>query len=247
MDRRLDVKIRRLTQDGMNQFDEFLASLATDSPYPIPHGLLSDEEASSAFEHDIEAELKTFPSRFDCAKYFNEILGDLQRDISRDAGLWSWLSLYYFEQICPKKNGKFVPGERARWIPATTEHFRYYRHLLAGPYRIYNANQDNPERAMIFLYGPVGTVGHFYYQLVSRQEYITNKAIVQLATDLYLDADTQRQKRGAQTRGKPGTVFRLTSFLNQLDTTWDLYSMSPLELRDRLPKEFGRFLDSATS
>ncbi len=231
----------------MNRFDEFLASLGTDSPHPIPRSLLSDDEASSNFEHDIVAEPTAFPTRFDCAKYFNKIFGALEHDISRDAGLWSWLSLFYFEQICPGKNGNFVPGERARWIPATTEHFRYYRHLLAGPYRIYNANRDNPQRAMIFLFGPAGIVGHFYYQLVSRQEYITNKAIVQLATDLYFDADSQRQKRGAQTRGKPGTVFRLTSFLNQLDTTWDLYSMSPVELRERLPIEFARFLDVATS
>jgi hypothetical protein len=237
------VRIRRLTENGIQRFDEFLASLATDAPYPLPYGLLNDSDASSDFDRDLEAEPKKFATRFDAAKYLNDLFGDVEIDVTQDVGLWSWLSLFHFEQICPKKNGRFVPGERARWIPATTEHFRYYRHLLAGPYRIYSVNRDNPERAMIFLFGPLGTVGHFYYQLVSRQEYITNKAIVQLATELYFDPVSNRQKRGAQTRGKPGTVFRLASFLNQLDTTWDLYSMTPDEFRERLPSEFGRFLN----
>ena len=241
------MKIRRLNQNGMERFSDFLASLTTDAPYPVPAGLLTDEDASEPFEYDIDVEHHPLSTRYEAAEYLNAIFKGLEISIGHDTGLWSWLSLFFFEQICPRKQGHYVPGERARWIPATTDHRRYYRHLLAGPYRIYNANQDFPQRAMIFLYGPLGTVGHFYYQLVSRQEYITNKTIVEIATELYYNPDLKRQKRGGQTLGKPGTVFRFASFLNQLDTTWDLYSMTPVELRECLPKEFMRFLNNATS
>jgi len=235
------TKARRLTSQGIERFDAFLRSLATTAPQPIPVNVLDDEFFSQELEFDLDVEDREFSSRMEAAEYFSTKFAEAGVEPSLDQGLWAWLSLFNFDRICSKKEGRYVPGERARWIPATTEHFRYYRHLLAGPYRIFNANRDEPERAMLFLYAPLGTVGHFYYQLVSRQEYITNPAIVQLATDLYFDTTTQRQKRGAQTRGKPGTVFRLVAFLDQLDITWDLYSMTTSELRARLPAEFARF------
>ncbi|MEX1027056.1 MAG: hypothetical protein WD049_03475 [Candidatus Paceibacterota bacterium] len=235
------MKIRRLTQVGIERFDAFLRSLGTDAPYPRPLGLLTDERTSAPVEFDREIEDRGFATRLDAAKYVAERFANVGSDIIHDQGLWSWLSLFYFDRICPKKNGVYVPGERARWIPATTEHRRYYRHLLAGPYRIYNGNRDDPERAMLFLYGPLGIVGHFYYQIVSRQELITNRTVVRVATELYYDSGQQQQRRGAQTHGKPGTVFRFVAFLNQLDTTWDLYSMSVDELLERLPSEFDRF------
>lgn len=95
---------------------------------------------------------------------------------------------------------------------------------------------------MILLYGPPGTVGHFYYQLASRQHLVTNRSVLQLATEMYIDPQTQVPKRGAQTRGRPGTIFRFVTILNQLDTTWDLYPMSTKEIAAMLPDEFQRFL-----
>ena len=236
------MKVRQLNNQGLASFETFLASLSTPSPHPVPRNLLTDESTSTPFVFDIEVEDRRFLNRFDAASYFDEKFGDLETEIRLNVGLWGWLSLYYFEQICPKKDGSYSPGEKARWIPATTDPFRYYRHLLAGSYQIFHANRDSPKRAMIFLHGPVETVGHFYYQLVSRMEFVTNKSIVELATALYYDAETKRQKRGAQTRGKPGTVFRFATFLNQLDRTWDLYSMDTDELKAMLPSEFDRFL-----
>ena len=236
------MRVRQLNEQGIERFEAFLGSLTTPTTSPLPRNLLTDESTSTPFDFDIEVEDQKFANRFEAASYFDGLFGNLDTEIQMNVGLWSWLSLFYFEQICAKKGGHFTPGQNAHWILAATDPFRYYRHYLAGSWQIFHANRDDPKRAMIFLCAPVETVGHFYYQLVSRMEYITNKSIVQLATDLYFDAETGRQKRGAQTRGKPGTVFRFTSFLNQLDRTWDLYSMSTAELKSRLPSEFDRFL-----
>ena len=235
------MKVRQLNELGISRFEAFLGSLNTPSPSPLPRNLLVDESTSIPFDFDVEVEDQVFANRFEAASYFDGRFGDLDAEIRMNSGLWSWLSLFYFERICPKKHDRYTPGQHAHWILAATDPFRYYRHYLAGSWQIFHANRDNPKRAMIFLCNPVQTVGHFYYQLVSRMEYITNKSIVELATELYFDAETGRQKRGAQTRGKPGTVFRFTSFLNQLDRTWDLYSMSAAELKSRLPSEFDRF------
>ena len=94
---------------------------------------------------------------------------------------------------------------------------------------------------MIFLYGPLGMVGHPYYQIASRMQLVTNKSVVELATEMYMDLEMRKLKRGAQTLGKPGTIFRFVDILNQLDTTWDLYAMSKNQIAEMLPKEFSRF------
>jgi hypothetical protein len=46
------------------------------------------------------------------------------------------------------------------------------------------------------------------------------------------------RKRGPR---RPGTVFRFIDILDQLDVTWDLYSMTTDMLLGCLPAEFDRF------
>lgn len=234
------MKLRRLNTRGINQMETFLDSLGTDTPDSYPSDVLTSPETSEAITTDVEIEKRLFQSRLDVAKYLDERLGDSGlKGIQTDKGIWAWLALFFYEQLCMiDKNGHRKPGERSRWIPAFSDARRYYRHLLYGPYRIYRANRNDPSRAMILLYGPLNTVGAFVYQIASRQEYVTNKAVLELATDLYFDADRQKPKEGSQTNGKPGTIFRFVALLNQLDRTWDLYSMNKLDLIGMLPSEF---------
>ena len=238
------MRVRRLNTRGIERFEGFLDSVTAGPPQPYPEQVLLDDHSSERLQESMDVERRGFRSRFEAARYLYERLGHSgMKDVDRDKGLWAWLALFYFEQICPvDKSGHRTPGERARWVPAFTDGRRYYRHLLAGPYRIYQANRDDPARAMILLYGPLHTLGHFSYQIASRQELMTNKAVLELATDMYLDPSGPTHKRGAQTRGKPGTVFRFVDVLNQFDVTWDLYGMTKDELAAMLPREFDRFL-----
>lgn len=160
------------------------------------------------------------------------------RNLERDVELWAWLSLHYFEQLCPPDDeGRRKPGERARWIPAVDDYRKYYRHLVAGPYRIYRAHRDNPSRVMAVLAGPVDQPGDIAEQLASRHEIVTNKAAMALATALYIDPATGSPKKGAAGRG-PGSARRLADILNQFDLTWDLYAMDAAAMQTMMPKEF---------
>jgi hypothetical protein len=144
----------------------------------------------------------------------------------------------------PLENGKRFVGEEARYIPGAAS-WRYYRHLLAGPYRIFQLHRD---RAKLLLSGQLGRPGDFAEQLASRQEFITNPGIIGAASLLYYDDEKHRPRRGAaSTKRKPGTLRRFVDVVQQLDLTYDLYSMQPVEVLTILPKEFDSWHGQAAS
>lgn len=238
------MNIRRLNEQGIARFINFLNSLNGSSPMPYPSALLIEPEVTEEIHPSISIEQRNFDSRYLAAEYFYKVFnGAGLTGIEHDRGLWAWLSLFYFEDLCPlNARGQRKPGERARWIPEVGFFWRYYRHLLAGPYRIYAAHNDSPERAFLVLCGPLHQPGDIVEQIASRQEIITNSEIMQAATKLYYDPSQKKPKRGAAGKDTKGTVRRFTDILNQFDVTWDLYSINSDDLIGMLPEEFSRFV-----
>lgn len=233
--------LRRLNSNGIEAMEEFLDSLNTDEPLPYPKYLLTESDYSRPVDPDVELESRQFGTRLDLAKYLTTQLSSIEiADPALERGIWSWVALFYFPFICPQKRGVRKPGERARWIPSTDDFRKYYRHLIAGPCRIYQMYKDDPKRALVLLCSPPGEPGDLVEQLASRQEVVTNRALIYAATSLYIDPATSKPKRGSAGRG-PGSVRRFTDVINQFDLTWDLYSMSTEQVLAMLPQEFSRF------
>ena len=239
------MNLRRLTDEGVQRFAEYLIALKTTPTLPPPVVLLDDpttsEEAAS-----VTVCQETFRNRLEVGRWLHNLLERAALpDVARDKGVWAWLSLLVFDQVCPADGrGHRKPGETARHIPDAANFQRYYRHLLAGPWRIVRTHRDAPEHAMAVLCQPVHKPGDIVEQLASRQELVTNRAFISAASRLYVDATTQQPRSGSggKTRGAPR---RLADFCNQLDVTWDLYAMEADELLEKLPKEFDRFRRAA--
>jgi hypothetical protein len=240
------MKLRRLTEAGMQAFGTYLDTLESEPTRLIPEELLTDSVTSELVLGGVEVEKRIFSNRLEAAKYLDEQFSTAElTDIERDTGLWSWLALFYFEELCPADaDGERRPGERARYIAESANFQRYYRHLLAGPYRIFRAHRRAPERALAVLCQPLSKPGDLVEQLASRQELVTNTAVMEVATALYVDPGTGKPKRGSQTKSV-GAVRRLADVLSQFDVTWDLYSAKFAELLGILPAEFNRFRTSA--
>jgi hypothetical protein len=236
------MKVRRLNTAGIEQFERFLDSHTEAAPLAVPLAALTAPETSESLGVELEVENRPFASRMDLGSYlFKKLNVSGLLEINADRSLWTWLALFYFESLCPADRfGRRKPGERARWILYPHNFLRYYRHLLAGPYRIIRAYPDAPEIAMCLLCGPPDKPGDLVGQIAARQELVTNRAIIATATRLYYDADSGKLKRGAASKGGGGSR-RLVKVLQQFDVTYDLYTLDADELSQLLPKEFDRF------
>jgi hypothetical protein len=237
------VKLRRLNDAGIERFENFLDSLTIDATHPAPSDALADPSTSESIGIDLDVEPSEFASRLELGSYLVAKLDGVGLSrIDEDRGLWAWLSLFYFESVCPAdRAGRRVPGSRVRWLLEPHNFQRYYRHLLAGPYRICRAYAGRLDLAMCLLCGPPDKPGDVVEQLASRQELVTNPAILGAATRLYFDPSTGRLKRGAGGKDR-GSSRRLAEILAQFDVTYDLYSLSMDQMLALIPKEFDRFL-----
>lgn len=236
------MTLRRFNSDGIAAFAAYRSRLTLEPALPPPLELLTDPAMSEVVPGDVEVSPRTFANRLDAGRFLNEFFDAAGiQSPEQDQGLWAWLTLFYFDQVCPADgNGRRDPKDEARLMPLIDNHQRFYRHLLLGPFLIVRAHRDQPERAIAMLCNPVWKPGEIVEQLASRKELVTNRAVAEVTTLLYYDATTGSFKRGAGSSVK-GAPRRLAALLNQLDLTYYLYGMTAGELLALLPKEFDRF------
>lgn len=240
------MRLRRLTPSGIDHFSTYLMQLKAQPNLPPPAFLLTETDSSQELATDAEISDELFPTRLDAARYLDQLLSSSGlTQIERDAGLWSWLTLFYFDQICPvAENNARHPGELARYIPAINVSRRYYRHMLLGPFVIYRLHSDDPARLLALLSSPVhiGT-SETYRLFIENPTLLACRAVVATATCLYFDKQRGRLRRGAGAK-EAGGCRRLVKFLQQLDCTFDLPMLTEQRLQQLLPQEFQRFLSA---
>lgn len=240
------MKLHRFNPDGVAAFATYRARLTLEPTLPPPMEMLEDPALSDLLPGDVEVPKRSFANRLEAGKFFNELLDGAGIHLTEgDKGLWTWLTLFYFDEVCPADgHGRRNPQDEARLLPILDNYQRFYRHLLLGPFLIVRAHRDQPERAIAMLCNPLWKPGEIVEQLASRKELVTNRGVVELATRLYYNPATGSFKRGAGSSVK-GAPRRLAALFNQLDLTWYLYGMSADEVLNLLPKEFDRFRAAA--
>ena len=238
------MRVRILNDRGIKAFADFLSSPEAAGGGDPPFAMLEDDFLANPFEDDAEVEPRDFSSRFELAQYLCNVLPDAGPALDHNRGLWSWLGLFYFEQICPRQaDGSRKIGEVQRYI-LSLDWKKYYRHLLATPYVIYRLHGPFSRSILSPL---VHKHGDFAEQLASRQEIITNRGLIEAVDRLYYasDGESGMPKRGATNRNRGGTLRRLVDVIQQFDLTYDLYGMTAGDILGILPREFGRWMQAA--
>ncbi len=235
--------VRALDSAGIERFRKYLSGLRGNKRGDPPRGLLEDPRHTSELSVDVSIERRDFPHRLALGEYLCEILAPLPaEDTDRNQGLWTWLSLFLFDQVCPADpDGARRPGQDYRHIPEFS--FRYrHRHLLFGPYQVFRRHGID---STLLLSGPLHRESTIYHEIAGRQDLIANLGVVNAATRLYLDEDSRSPKPGSQAASvRGGSVRRFVRVLQQLDVNYDIYGMSGADILSLLPSEFDQWTNN---
>ena len=224
--------------NGLSQFEELLKQ-----PLDIVKREISNITSNKDFYSPIkcDVEIKAFDTRLQLAECLFSLF-ELNTNLAKyrtDKGFWSWLAAAWLPVLFENSSKSAKLGEQARWI-LDKQKAKYYRHLLAGPYFIYNHHYPNPERALSILGGSIVIPGELVGQIAATSD-IAFSVGAEVATILYIDPLTGKPKKGASGLGA-GSARRLSAaYLNQIDLTVDYRGMSASEILKILPEEFSRF------
>ena len=239
------MQLRVLTPSGDEHFRAYLNRLRAGSDEAPPTFLLQSSDYSRPSPSGgipIEIERRDFSDKLSAATYLVESLRPVPLKAQRDElGLWSWLSLFFFDQLAPPSAGgrrKLLADDL--YIPTT--HFqRRYRHLLLGPCLAFRLHGP---AARLLLAKALNVWSDVEEQLFGVQEVIQIPGALQAADLLYFDRDKNQPKRGITNRNRGGTIRRFREVLQQLDVTFDIYAMEGHEIISLLPDEFDRFKEA---
>lgn len=228
------TKLRSLNAKGIEEFRGFLQQIRQGAEFRSNPAILYIDQYSPRLSETIEIEPRSFRTKFEAAEYLAGALAELPA-AAEDGGLWSWLALFYFDQLSPlDADGKRRPREDYHYIPSNSG-WQRDRHLLAGPLKLFLQHGRN---ARLLLHPPVHQHGAFIYNLGFRRDLITNQGFVEAMDLLYWDPRRNRPKRGATTPSRPGNLRRLITVIQQLDFNYDLHGMRAEEIMSLLPPEF---------
>jgi hypothetical protein len=241
------MDLRKFTDKGLERFRGYLHELGEGSAAEPPFHLLTDSEFSKPMRGGVQLEPALFQSRLHLARYLDQTLEALPErptQLARDVNLWSWMSLFYFDLVCPANDkGRRKPGRDYRHILEPGYPYGH-RHLLAGAYLVYTVYEWGEELSKLALHAPIAVESAFHHEIATRQSLITNRGIMEALRILYYDDAHEKPKRGTVANKKaPGSLYRFIDVIQQLDVTYDLYSMSGPEIVSLLPGEFSYWLD----
>ena len=94
------------------------------------------------------------------------------------------------------------PERMSAYIPETRSDFvfrRYYRHRLAGPYRIY---QQHGDASFSLLHTPLHNHSGLYRAVADQQDMMQTRCVIEAIGVLYFDACENRAKPAATGAGE---------------------------------------------
>jgi hypothetical protein len=241
----MKMTVRAFNDAGVARFRDFLEELRTNGDLPVPFEYLEDPALTSSVDGFAEVDSEVvFASRLEAGRYFCDTLAGINETEQGKVELWAWLSLLFFDQVCPvSPNGFRKAGEDYRYIPSGGFGKGAHRHLLKIPFMIFKAHGLV---ARVMLVSDLTKPGNINEEISSRQKFISNRSILAVLEKLYYDSDKNGIKRGIDDKKKvltkKGSLRRFVQVMQQFELTYDLYSMPAESMVNLLPDDFDVWL-----
>jgi hypothetical protein len=232
------LKLRRFNSDGILAFREFLSSCRQNPDTELPRGMLEDSTLTEVVDASISVADNHFETKGDAARYFESVLRPIRtEELSKDAGLWSWLTLLFFDSVCPAEAGARVVKNDYHYIfePTNTRHF--YRHLLFISWRVLTLA---PVHHRLFLHSRLSMLDKMTTEVMKRLYMTRIPCIFEVLDRLYWSESTRAPKKGMiGSKEREGDLtHRLPLRIRQLEMTYDLMSLTADQLIEILGAEF---------
>jgi hypothetical protein len=231
--------LREFNEAGITAFQSFLATCRATPTTPYPHQLLEDGALTMPLTPRINVEFRRLGTRGEAAHFLKSLLAPLpEQSVADNSGLWTWLSLLFFDEVCPVKNGKRVVRNDYTYVfePKNARHF--YRHLL---YISWHVLRVAPEHNRLFLSTALASLDKVTSEVMKRL-YLTRIPCMFAVLDrLYWDERRGRARPGITDVNvvRPGDLtHRLPLRIRQLEMTYDLHSLNAGQLVELLGDEF---------
>ncbi len=237
--------LRKLNPSGLAEFERYISDSRNGSTSEIPLHLATEDETSELLPVAIEYDDVTFSNRYEMGQYLVNIFDgcDLQGFIG-DIGFWSALSLIWFDQLCPlRKDKRRNPSMVYNYILSENYNHRP-RHAIFTTWQLVDRYSDD---ARFLLCKEMSVRGELIEQIMARQYFLSCEGVMRAASSLYYDESNNNFKRGAAARKSSGCVYRYIAWLQQLELTYDLFSVPSEILADLMPSEFDRFKTNAVN
>jgi hypothetical protein len=233
------MKARKLNKEGLRRFENHIESLRMGEIIATPQDLLTDNETSEPIDPHIELKNQVFNSRYELGDALVQAIGQQNiQPLVGDSGFWSWLALYWFDQLCPAKaDGARRPSMVYNYILSEGYNHRP-RHAIFTTWQLVDAYG---EISKFLLCKGLSVRGELIEQMMGRQYYMSCAGVIGAAAKLYWDPTEKSFKVGSATRKTAGCVARFITWLQQIELTYDLFSVDADELLKLMPAEFDRF------
>lgn len=232
--------LRELTAAGIERARAFLARLREhpDAERTPPDDLLFSDRYSRPFDRSagITVEPRVFHTRRDVGEYLSPLLAPAWRRVLADAGIWSWLGMYYFTDTVRVKDGQvqitydeeflFLKGGRS-------EQYRS-RHWLWSSWRLYD---QYGESASTLLNARPASRSRLSDRVLQNLRVFNSVGVVPLLMRLYTNGEHTKRSYAES----PGGLRHLMRVLEQLEMTYDVYGMEPDALLEVLPDDCQRW------
>lgn len=229
---------RTFTDDGLREFRVWLAAARRDATLELP-GILEDDRLAKILDPSVVVEPVRLPTKRDAASYLRRALAPLpEDDVAKDAGLWTWLSLFFFDEVCPRRDGRRRVRNDYYYVFEPDNPRHYYRHLLFVSWNVQRLARGHDR---LFLDTPLWRLDQASEKVMSKLYLTRIPCIFEVIDRLYWDPERGRVRAGVLNPwpGSPGDLTnRLPLRIRQLEKTYDLVSLDADRLLELLGDEF---------
>ena len=230
---------KQFNERGLAAFRAFLAMCRENPETAVPRELLEDETLTEALPSMLDVAPQKLISKEDAATYLSQLLEPLPEQwVAQSDGLWSWLALFFFDEVCPPEKGRHHVKNDYHYIFEHKNSRHVYRHLLFVPWRVLRIA---PQHNRLILSTPLKTLDQVTTEIMKRLFLTRIPCMFEVLDRLYWDEAKGTVRRGItlSRTAKPGDLrHRLPLRVRQLEKTYDLQSLEANQLIELLGNEF---------